>query len=69
MIAQVARRHQPKADRKITSKSVISKIQKAYYQVQGGLFSRSHAQQRNKQKNSQRIHPCDFANKMNLRLR
>jgi hypothetical protein len=41
MIAQVARRHQPKADRKITSKSVISKIQKANYEVQCGLFSRS----------------------------
>jgi hypothetical protein len=39
MIAQVARRHQPKADRKSTSNSGISKIQKAYYQFQGGLFS------------------------------
>jgi hypothetical protein len=38
MIAQVARRHQPKADRKITSKSSISKIQKAYYELQRGLF-------------------------------
>jgi hypothetical protein len=30
MIAQVARRHKPKADRKITSKSLHCKIQKAY---------------------------------------
>jgi type II restriction/modification system DNA methylase subunit YeeA len=67
MIAQVARRHQPKADRKITSKSVISKIQKAYYQFQFGLFSRLSSRERLKQKNSRKIHQDYFANKMNLR--
>jgi hypothetical protein len=67
MIAQVARRHQPKADRKITSKSVISKIQKANYEIQRGLFSRSSLLAGAQTKNSRRIHPCDFANEMNLR--
>jgi hypothetical protein len=57
MIAQVARRHQPKADRKITSNSGISKIQKAYYQFQGGLFSGLCHRQCGKQKNRRRCIP------------
>jgi hypothetical protein len=55
-----------KADRKITSKFAISKIQKAYCELQRGLFLMN--SEARKQKNSREIHPLGLANEMNLRL-